>query len=180
MVTQKYGMRRLGSAVLAGIAGTAGAMTLLLARQRRCDELQLRLDRLERGQARHADLAVQQRLQFDLLSKAMDDPDLAAVLDTYEGNVPPVKHRQFLFANAMYTNALLAYRVGIVSQDEFIGYVRGMLQNVVFREYWDTTRYERLTLDDASDEAELGRKVDELAHLLDEAETEEWWVVGGD
>lgn len=46
---------------------------------------------------------------WELLSKAIDDPTLAAVLITYEDEITVEKQRQFLFANAIYTNALHAY-----------------------------------------------------------------------
>ncbi|MBC9718388.1 hypothetical protein H9Y04_38280 [Streptomyces sp. TRM66268-LWL] len=135
------------------------------------------LEHLER-QDRHNRLIAQQQLQLDLLGKALSDPSLASVFDLHGGNVTDERRRQYLFANAMYTNALLAWRIENITEEQFIGYVRGMLQNEVFREYWDATRAQRLTLDDESDEARIGREVDKLADLLDESDSDEWWVVG--
>ncbi|MEV5981745.1 DUF6082 family protein [Streptomyces sp. NPDC052114] len=178
-------------AAAAGLALTVGTFGALINQQNQLKKLRLRLERCEqtvrlerceqtdRGeQQRHIDLANQQRLQWELLSKAMEDPTLAAVLDTYDGSVPPAKHRQFLFANAVYTNALLAYRIGNVSRVELFGHLRGTLQNPIFREYWEATRAARASLVEDSVEAQIGRMVDELVHDLDEADTEEWWVVG--
>ncbi|MEU6996382.1 DUF6082 family protein [Streptomyces sp. NPDC046465] len=187
MTTQKFGIRGAGSAA-AGLALTVGTVSTLIAQHHQLKKLRLRLERREQAdrseqagrseQQRHVDLANQQRLQWELLSKAMEDPALAAVLDTYEGFVPPAKHRQFLFANALYTNALLAYRLGNVSRMELFGHLRGTLQNPIFREYWKVTRSARASLEEGSVEAQVGRMVDHLIHELDEADTEEWWVVG--
>lgn len=129
-------------------------------------------------QQHHTNLARQQRLQWELLSKAMEDPALAAVLDTHDGAIPPAKHRQFLFANALYSNALLAYRIGVVTWEEVHGYLRISCRNPIFREYWDATRPHRASLMSSSVEARVGRMMDSLIRDLDEADTDEWWVVG--
>ncbi|MFE3037633.1 DUF6082 family protein [Streptomyces canus] len=123
-------------------------------------------------------LAEQHRLHFDLLCKAMDDPALAAVLDTYETAIPLEKQRQFLFANALYINALYYYRIGALSRTELYGHLRVMCQNQVFREYWEATRHHRKSLPDSSEESALGRMTDDLIQELAEAETDQWWVVG--
>jgi hypothetical protein len=158
MATQKRAARRLGSA--AGVTVTVAAAYLLSVQRRR-----------RRAQSeRH-------RLHFDLLCKAMDDPALTAVLDTYETDVPADKQRQFLFANALYINALHAHQIGAISLKELFGHLRVMCQNRVFREYWEATRHHRASLE-PSLEARLGRMVDQLIHDLEEADTEEWWVVG--
>lgn len=152
-----------------------------LATQRQAlESLRVRVEQLERTARDQslANIAQQQRLHLDLLSKAMDDPELAEVLDTYEETVSARKQRQFLFANALYTNALCYYRIGNISREEFYGFARGILQNPIFREYWYATRPHRATLIDTSDEAELGRMVDDLLRQLEETDSEEWWVVG--
>jgi type II secretory pathway component PulJ len=178
MATQKIALGRARSAVFASLAVAAGTAALLTNHFRKYEELRRRLDRIEQdGQGqRHADLSRQQRLLIDLLGKAMDDPDLAAVLDTYETEVPARTQRQFLFANALYTNALHAYHIGVVNQEELRGHLRIICQNAIFRQYWEATRHHRASLKDASDEARLGRMVDQLIQDLDDAE--EWWVAG--
>ncbi|MFC7302704.1 DUF6082 family protein [Streptomyces monticola] len=175
MATQKYGTRRLGSAAF---ACATGALALLAARERRYTELRLRVEQLEHTDHchRHADLTNQHRLQFDLLTTAMNDPDLAAVISTVEAE--PTTRRQYLFANALYTNALHAFRIGIVSLEELYGHLRVICQNPVFREYWEATRHQRASLKEASDEAKVGRMVDGLIRDLDESDGDEWWVVG--
>lgn len=171
MAAQRY--RRRGYAPVAAaalaVAAAAGAAS---ARRRRERNAYL----AERQH--HADLARQQRLQWELLSKAMEDPALAAVLDTHNGAVPAPKHRQFLFANALYTNALLAYRIKVVTWEELHGYLRITCQNQIFREYWEATRPSRSSLISSSDEARVGRMVDGIIENLAEADTDEWWVVG--
>ncbi|NEB80265.1 hypothetical protein G3I40_34415 [Streptomyces sp. SID14478] len=127
---------------------------------------------------RHAALTEQHRLHFDLLCKAMDDPALAAVLDTYEESVPPERQRQFLFANALYTNALYFHRIGALSRRELYGHLRVICQNRIVRDYLTATRHHRASLDDGSDEAELGRMVEQLLQDQEGADTDEWWVVG--
>ncbi|MFB7334225.1 DUF6082 family protein [Streptomyces adustus] len=152
-------------------AATAAAIIVQQRQQKRRDR-----DLLDAQQ--HVNLANQQRLHWELLSKAMEDPTLAAVLDTHGGTITPEKHRQFLFANAVYTNALLAYRIGNVDRAELFGHLRGTVQNPIFREYWEATRAARASLEQNSVEAQVGRMLDGLIHDLDDADTDEWWVVG--
>ncbi|MFD5080074.1 DUF6082 family protein [Streptomyces sp. NPDC058371] len=180
MATRKIGVRGLGSAAATGIGLVAGALVTLAAQRHAHDSLRVRIERMEQNNRaqRHANLTHQQRLHWELLSKAMDDPELAEVLNTYEEAVPLNRQRQFLFANALYTNALCYYRIGNISREEFFGFVRGILQNPVFREYWYATRPHRATLIDTSEEAELGRMVEDLLRQLEETDIDEWWVVG--
>ena len=170
----------MGAIAVAGTVLASGALTALAAQRHVIDSLRVRVERLEQTtQAqRDANIAQQQRLHWELLSKAMDDAELAEVLDTYEQGVSAKKQRQFLFANALYTNALCYYRIGNISREEFFGFARGILQNPIFREYWYATRPHRATLIDASEEAELGRMVDDLLRQLEDADGDEWWVVG--
>ncbi|MEU0943298.1 DUF6082 family protein [Streptomyces canus] len=180
MATQKPGPRVLGLATAAGLGLLAGALTTLAAHRRTIDSLHARLDRLEEASRNqhHANLATQQRLHWELLSKAIDNPELAAVLDVFEGQVSAERRRQFLFANALYTNQVFAYRVGNISREEFFGFVRGLLQNPIVRDYWYAGQHQRATIADDSDEAQLGRLVDDLLRQLEEADIDEWWVVG--
>ncbi|MFJ6081582.1 DUF6082 family protein [Streptomyces sp. NPDC092369] len=178
MATQKSRTGGLGTA--AGLGLLAGAFAALVAQRRRIDALRMRLDHLEQAaQAQHrSDLATQQRLHWELLSKAIDNPELAEVLDVFKGSMSPERRRQFLFANALYTNQVFAYRVGNITREEFFGFVRGLLQNPIVREYWYAGQHQRATIADDSDEARLGRLVDDLLRQLEEADIDEWWVVG--
>ena len=179
MATQNKGTRGLSKAAVSGIGIAAGVLAGLAVQRRRLKDLRLRLQDVERNvhTQRHADLANQQRQHWELLSKAIDDPELAEVLDIYEVSVSPKQRRQYLFANALYTNLLLYYRIGNLDKEEFFKHVRGMFQNPIVREYWYATQQQRASLAD-TDEAELGLLVDELLQSLEEADTEEWWVVG--
>ncbi|MBA4862382.1 hypothetical protein H1V43_13470 [Streptomyces sp. PSKA54] len=176
MATQKLEMRRFGSAAALGLAFAAGALAALATQQRRYAELRLRVTEVERSD-RQAMLTEQQRLQFYLLDKAMEDPELAAVYSNVQVE-SPIQRRQYLFANALYNNALLAYRVGIVNWEELHGHLRMFCQNRVFRDYWDAHRPHRASLHGGSEEAKVGRMVDRLIRDLNDADTEEWWVVG--
>lgn len=180
MATQKHGIRGLVPAVAAALGAAAGALAARAAHRNATELLRLRVECLEQTahSQRHTDLASQQRLHWELLSKAIDDPELAEVLDLFEVPVSPKQRRQYLFANALYTNALFYRRLGNITQEEFFGYVRGILQNPVVKEYWYATRHQRATIADDSDEAEAGRVVDELLTQLEENESEAWWVVG--
>lgn len=168
------------SLVTAGLGLAAGVAATTAAQQRALGALEARLKCLEQATRcqRHANLTNQQRLHWELLSKAMDDADLAEVLDAYGEGVSPKRQRQYLYANAMYTNMVLNYRLGNFTRDQFHGYARGMLQNPIVREYWHATQHHRATLDSASEEAELGLLVDELLQQLEEADIDEWWVIG--
>ncbi|MFJ4714157.1 DUF6082 family protein [Streptomyces sp. NPDC088785] len=161
MATKSYGARARAAALAAG-AGTAARSLISLVTRRR----------------RNAALTEQHRLHFDLLCKAMDDPALAAVLDTYETPVPAEQQRQFLFANALYTNALYFHRIGAMTRRELYGHLRVICRNPVVRAYLTATRHHRASLDGTSAEAELGRMVEQLLKDQDDAETDEWWVVG--
>jgi len=166
MATQISGLRQLGSAAWSHLALTASSVAKRGARQRK-----------------RAALAEQHRLHFQLLCKAMSDPALAAVLDTYETDVPPEKQRQFLFANALYVNALYYHRIGAMSLAELHGHVRVMSRNKIFREYWAATRHHRDSMPPSSPEAAVGAMMDalvsEMDAFLDDADDgESWWVVG--
>jgi hypothetical protein len=127
---------------------------------------------------RRAVLTEQHRLHFDLLCKAMDDPALAAVLNTYEVDIAPEKQRQYLFANALYVNALYFHRIGALTRGELHGHFRIMCQNTIFREYWAATQHHRESLPESSEEAELGQMMDNLIQEKADTDTDEWWVVG--
>nr|WBO80776.1 DUF6082 family protein [Streptomyces sp. SBE_14.2] len=132
------------------------------------------------SQRKRAALIEQHRLHFDLMCKAMDDPALTAVLDTYDAEIPLDKQRQFLFANVLYVNALFYHRIGAWTRPELFGHLRILCQNPVFREYWEATRPHRMSLPRESEEAVLGNRMDDLIRELDDSDGEEWWVVGTD
>ncbi|MEU9733708.1 DUF6082 family protein [Streptomyces sp. NPDC048002] len=161
MATQSSGLGSLGRAARAGLGAAIEALT-----------------RRRSAQHRRAALTEQHRLHFDLLCKAMDDPALTAVLDTYDTDIPLDRQRQFLFANALYVNALYYYRIGAVTRSELFGHLRIMCRNQIFRDYWDATRPHRKSLPDTSEEAALGSMMDELIQELADTDTDEWWVVG--
>ncbi|MFE5082936.1 DUF6082 family protein [Streptomyces mirabilis] len=98
-------------------------------------------------------------------------------MSTIEDADPP-RRRHYLFANAMYTNALRAHHVGVVNPEELHGHLRVLCRNAIFRDYWEATRPHRASLKDDSEEGRVGQMMDALIHDLDEADTEEWWVVG--
>jgi hypothetical protein len=169
MTTQNFEIRGLSTATVAGLAFTAGTLVVLTLQQRQYNRMRLR--------------AEQQRVHLQLLNKAMDDPDLALVMSTVDLSSAPAAdqprlRRQYLFANALYTNALHSFRAGDVNWQELHGHLRVLCQSSVFRDFWEATRHHRDSLDDSSEEARVGRMVDGLVRDLAEADTEEWWVVG--
>ncbi|MGW5468736.1 DUF6082 family protein [Streptomyces chartreusis] len=178
MATQKNAAGRLRAAAAGLLLATAG-MTLA-ARQRRLEAERLQLKRIELEElaSRRRALAHQQRMHWELLSRAIDNPSLAAVIDTYDPSIPAERRRQYFYANAWYVNLYHLYRAGIVDQEEFYGHARELFQNALMREYWEASKGQRATLKHSSDEARIGRMVDGLIKDLDEADTDEWWVVG--
>ncbi|MFE9023626.1 DUF6082 family protein [Streptomyces sp. NPDC007808] len=178
MATKKNAAVRLGSAAAGLMLATAG-MTLA-SRRRRLDAELLQLRRLEFEElaSRRRALAHQQRMHWELLSRAIDNPTLAAVIDTYDPAIPAEKRRQYFYANAWYINLYHLYRAGILDQEEFYGHARELFQNPLMREYWEASKGQRATLKHSSEEARIGRMVDGLIKDLDEADTDEWWVVG--
>ncbi|MET9458652.1 DUF6082 family protein [Streptomyces canus] len=161
MATLNAGVRRIVSAAKAKATAVTDSISARSTRHRR-----------------KAVLAQQHRLHFDLICKAMDDPALAAVLDTYETQIPLEKQRQFLFANALYINAMYFHRIGAMNRAELYGHLRVMCQNEVFREYWEATRHHRKSLPENSEESTLGLMLDDLIQELSDSDTDEWWVVG--
>lgn len=175
MVTQNSGVRSLG---LAAAAVAAVVLTGLAARQRRLEDMCRQLVEVQRAENRRAGLVDYQRLQLRLLERAIDDPELAAVLSTFETD-SATHLRQHLFANALYSNALFGYRMGMATREELHGHLRVLCRSAAFRTYWESTRPHRASLRDDSEEGRIGRMVDTLIHDLDAAgEGEEWWVVG--
>ncbi|MCF3132030.1 DUF6082 family protein [Streptomyces olivochromogenes] len=179
MTTRKTGRKRgLGSAATVGLAFAAGALAAWTTRQRQYLELRLRLAQAEQAENHRASLVDYQRLQLGLLERAIDDPELAVVLSTFEAESPTLL-RQHLFANALYSNALFGYRIGVATLEELHGHLRVLCRSAPFRRYWENTRPHRASLKEDSEEGRIGRMVDTLIHDLDEAgDTEEWWVVG--
>ncbi|WP_043677986.1 DUF6082 family protein [Streptomyces xylophagus] len=178
MATRKYSAGRL-SIGMAGVLLTTAALTLS-SRQRRLEEARLEVRRLELEElnSRRAALAHQQRMHWELLAKAIDDPSLASVIDTFDKRIPAEKRRLFFYANAWYVNLFHLHEAGMLDQQELFGRLREIFQSPVMREYWEASRAQRATLKQSSDEARIGQMVDGLITELDEADTDEWWVVG--
>ncbi|MFI6942571.1 DUF6082 family protein [Streptomyces sp. NPDC050418] len=132
---------------------------------------------LDEEAQRRAARAHQQRMHWELLSKAIDDPDLAVVIDTYAVELTPEKRRQMMYANLWYVNALHLYLSGLLRKQELFGHLRELFQSPYLREYWEMTRHHRLSLDTDSDEAAIGRMTDQLIQDLQDAD-DDWFVVG--
>ncbi|MFD3500168.1 DUF6082 family protein [Streptomyces sp. NPDC058677] len=179
MATRNFGVQGFGSVAAAGLMLATATLTMA-SRQRRLEEarLQVRRMELEEMASRRKALAHQQRMHWELLAKAIDDPSLAEVIDTYDKSIPAAKRRQYFYANAWYVNLYHLYRSGILDQEGLYGHLRELFQSPLLREYWEASKGQRATLKHSSDEARIGRMVDGLIKDLDEAETDEWWVVG--
>ncbi len=177
MVTRKYSAGRLGTTALALLVTT---VTTAAARRRRSERTRLheRQLELEELSIRRKALAHQQRMQWELLARAIDDPSLAAVIDTYDKSIPAERRRQFFYANAWYVHLYHLHRAGLLDREELYRHLREFFQSPIFREYWEASRHMRASLNETSEEAQLGHMVDGLVRDLDEADTDEWWVVG--
>lgn len=129
--------------------------------------------------ANSAHLVSQQSWQrhWELLRRAIDDPELAAVLEIGDGQVSSARQRQYLFADAYFTQILLRYREGDLSMNELVGHLRGMFEKPIMREYWYITHEQRARLGDAED-GRVYALADSLLQQLEDAETDEWWVIG--
>ncbi|MGW0334217.1 DUF6082 family protein [Streptomyces sp. NPDC003011] len=150
------------------------------ARQRRSEQARLHERRVELEELaiRRKALTHQQRMQWELLVRAIDDPSLAAVIDTYDKSIPAERRRQFFYANAWYAHLYHLHQAGSLDREQLYRHLREFFQSPVFREYWEASRHMRATLNESSSEARLGHMVDGLVRDLDEADTDEWWVVG--
>ncbi|MFF8097090.1 DUF6082 family protein [Streptomyces sp. NPDC016675] len=178
MATRKNTTGRFGSAAAGMLLATAGVTLAVLQRALEAERLRTRRLELEETVSRRRALAHQQRMHWELLSRAIDDPTLASVIDTYDPAIPTEKRRQYFYANAWYVNLYHLYRAGLLDREELYGHARELFQNPLMREYWDASRGQRATLKQSSDEARIGLLVDALINDLDEADTDEWWVVG--
>ncbi|MFJ3644448.1 DUF6082 family protein [Streptomyces murinus] len=125
----------------------------------------------------NAGIATADRMRLELLMKAIDDPELAATLNTYDAPVSASRLRQYLFSEALYLQLLLGYQTGTLNWEELRGKARLLLQNAIFREYWEASWRQRASLHSESDESRVGRMIDRVAQDLSEADTEEWWTV---
>ncbi|MFI2411708.1 DUF6082 family protein [Streptomyces sp. NPDC018947] len=155
MATRKNVVGRFGPAAAGMLLATAG-MTLarLYARQ------------------------LEQRMHWELLTRALDDPSLAEVIDTYDKSIPAERRRQFFYANAWYVSLYHLHLAGLLDQEELFGRLREVFHAPVMREYWEASREHRASFNAASPESRIGRMVDGLVRDLDEADSEVWWVVG--
>ncbi|MCF2434944.1 DUF6082 family protein [Streptomyces thinghirensis] len=177
MVTRKNITGRFGSAAAGMLLATG---VTLAARRRglekaRLHERQLELEELA---IRRKSLQHQQRMHWELLARAIDDPSLAEVIDTYDKGIPAQKRRQFFYANAWYVNLYHPYEAGLLDQEELFGRLRELFQTPLMREYWEASKEQRASLKATSTESRVGGMVDGLIKDLDEADTDEWWVVG--
>ncbi|AIJ12892.1 DUF6082 family protein [Streptomyces violaceoruber] len=178
MVTRKNATGRFGSAAAGMLLATAGISLAARRRRREAARMHERLLELEELAIRRQSLAHQQRMHWELLTRAIDDPSLAEVIDTYDKSIPAERRRQFFYANAWYVNLYHVHRAGLLDQEGLQGRLREFFQSPVFREYWEATRNMRAALDQNSDEARLGLVVDALAKDFEDTDTDEWWVVG--
>ncbi|MFJ6728250.1 DUF6082 family protein [Streptomyces sp. NPDC091281] len=169
---------RAGRAVAGLLLATAATALAAQLRHRREALLQERRLEIEELADRRKALAHQQRMHWELLARAIDDPSLAAVIDTYDQSIPAQKRRQFFYANAWYTHLYHLYLAGILDREELYTYLREFFQSPLFREYWEASRTQRSTIRESSEEAGIGRMIDGLVNDLDEADTDAWWVVG--
>ncbi|MBU6533305.1 DUF6082 family protein [Streptomyces sp. NPDC057245] len=177
MVTRKKITGRFGPAAAGMLAATAGLslaarrLRLTAARSR----ARLELDELT---VRRTSLAHQQRMHWELLTRALDDPTLAEVMDPYDKSIPAERRRQFIYANAWYVYLYHVHQAGLVTREELYAALREYFQSPIFRAYWEASRHMRASLDENSAEARMGRMVDGLVEDIDAADTDEWWVVG--
>ncbi|WP_143676292.1 DUF6082 family protein [Streptomyces sp. TLI_146] len=85
----------------------------------------------------------------------------------------PQQRRQYLFANALYTNLLISYRIGNRTKEE-----SSSTSAAASGSSGAPRSSSGRALQTPTDEAELGKLVDDLLQQLEDADTDEWWVVG--
>ncbi|WP_158013145.1 DUF6082 family protein [Streptomyces sp. Root369] len=119
-----------------------------------------------------------QQRHYALLRQALDDPEMGAFVDSQSDSISPQTRRQYLFANAMYANAVLAWRAGAMDRDEVLRFLRSLARNPVFRSYWVASAEHRVNLPEDSHGAEAARMVEELLQEFNQPSDDEWWVVG--
>ncbi|MEV6651520.1 DUF6082 family protein [Streptomyces sp. NPDC051219] len=133
-----------------------------LIRQYHCMKDQLEYMKRSHGVLQRSDLTDQHRLQNEMLYKAIEHPHLAAVLNTFDEDVPLTTQQQYLYCNVVYNNVLHAYRTGYVNLEEAKVHLRVICRSPVFRDFWKATRSHRSGLRYESEEAALGRAADRI------------------
>ncbi|WP_415949248.1 DUF6082 family protein [Streptomyces sp. KLOTTS4A1] len=171
MATKSCLALRYVTAIVAGFAAGASALRHQQGTAPVCDHAVFAESR--RRDAR----AHQQRMHWELLSKAIDDPSLAVVIDNYRVELCPEKRRQMIYANLWYVNALHLHTSGLLTKRELFGHLRELFQSPYIREYWELTRDHRLALDPSSEEAQIGQMAEELFQELQDGDGD-WFVVG--
>lgn len=109
--------------------------------------------------------------------KAIDDPELAATVEAYDEPVSASRLRQYLFSEAFYLQ-LLAYRTGTLNWEGLHGRARLLLRTPSFANIGKPVATNAPACTTHPDESRVGRMIDSLARDMDEANTEEWWVMG--
>ncbi|MFJ8056739.1 DUF6082 family protein [Streptomyces sp. NPDC096142] len=178
MIKSKVGGRDRGS-VLAERLVAAAHIAAVLATAYRIHVALKHLEAFAGEEQRRRTLTEYRRDHHRLIERATEDPSLLPVLDAYEGDLPAETQRRYLFANDLYQHALHGHQMGILSLADLHGHLRYIFQSRAMRDYWEATRHHRASLVSTSEEAELGRMVDALVAALDDADGDEWWVVGG-
>ncbi|MFD3454395.1 DUF6082 family protein [Streptomyces sp. NPDC058691] len=98
-------------------------------------------------------------VHVELLKIAIENPELIAVWPGFE-SVPAERGKELLYANLVFAQHLLAFRLDNLRPSEMQGHLRVLVQSAKFRDYWAFTSPHRAVLDPDGDEVQFGRLVD--------------------
>ncbi|MQY12943.1 hypothetical protein SRB5_30820 [Streptomyces sp. RB5] len=168
------------NAVFSGLAFAVVVVALTLQQRQLHHQNERLTDQLEEmtksnGLAKRNELIEMRRLHMEMIGKALDNPELVPVLDTYDEEIPLELQRQFLYANLLFCHLLNLYTLGQISEPEAYGYLRTTCHNEIFRQFWKATREHRRSLRYESEEAYLGRIVDGIISRMEQQG--DWWNV---
>jgi hypothetical protein len=104
-------------------------------------ELALQRVALNRGVA--ADVRM---LHLRLIGMAIDDPLLATVWPSSSAEVPPERHRLYLYANLILQHARMHRGIDGYSEEEFRSNLSYLFTSPIIREFWRSTEDSRTQL----------------------------------
>jgi hypothetical protein len=103
------------------------------------------------------------RLHVALLKMATDDPDLARVWAPPIANLPPTRHKQYMYANLIIQHIWLGSEIGDYSDADVAAALRHAFQSEILRDFWrDTAHHRRVGLVSGSREARFMKFVDDI------------------
>jgi len=106
-------------------------------------------------------------LHLEILKLSIDDPSLAEVWPSFDGEISPELNRQYLYANVIYQFQFRAMLGGQYTDEQMVANLRYLFTSSLMRGYWKASRSGRDALPEGSAELAFVQKVDEVCREFD-------------